>query len=173
MQIERLILEPLCNNCYILSKNGFALIVDPSSEEDKIEKYLKDNNLELRGILITHYHFDHIGALPYFRDKYKVNVYDYKTLGKVKCANFKFEVIPTKGHSKESVSFYFKDSNDMFVGDFVFAGSIGRMDLEGGDEEEMAYSLRCLKSMSDDIKLYPGHGDVTTLKREKEVNPYL
>ena len=46
MQIERLILEPLCNNCYILSKNGFALIVDPSSEEDKIEKYLKDNNLE-------------------------------------------------------------------------------------------------------------------------------
>lgn len=173
MKIDRLVLKPLDNNCYILSSNGCALIVDPSSSENIIEKYLKDNSLELVGILVTHYHFDHVGALSYLINKYKVRVYDYKTLGKQKVFNFKFEVVPTRGHSKDSVSFYFKDSNDMFVGDFIFMGSIGRMDLEGGNEEEMAYSLRCLKEMNKNTKLFPGHGMITTLEREIKENPYL
>ncbi len=173
MHIERLVLKPLENNCYIISQNGIAIIVDPSSEENKIEKYLKDNNLSLEAIFVTHYHFDHIGALPYFIDKYNVKVYDYKTIGKIKLGPFKIEVIPTKGHTSDSVSFYFKDSDDLFVGDFVFMGSIGRTDFESSDEEEMYYSLRKLRTFPPQTKLYPGHGEVTTLERELLYNPYL
>lgn len=172
MKIERLILEPLENNCYIISNNDEAIIVDPSGEPEKIEKYLKDNNLKLVSIFITHYHFDHIGALEYFK-KDNIPVYDYKIIGKKKEANFHFEVISTKGHSQDSVSFYFKNTNDLFVGDFVFKGSIGRMDLEGGDEEEMTYSLNILKTFPKNTKLYPGHGDTTSLEYELASNPYL
>lgn len=173
MKIERLILEPLDNNCYILSENNCAIIIDSSSEENKIEEYLTKNNLTLISIFITHYHFDHIGALDYFIKKYNVKVYDYKQIGKFKEGPFKFQVISTKGHSNDSVSFYFEDSKDLFVGDFIFEGSIGRMDLEGGDEEEMSYSLRELKKFDKNTKIYPGHGNTTTLSYELLNNPYL
>lgn len=173
MQIEKLVLEPLDNNCYVLKNNGYALVIDPSSEEDVIEKCLKELDVELVGILVTHYHYDHIGALDYFVNKYDIPVFDYRSLGLKKVKNFKFEVIPTKGHSKDSVSFYFKDSNDMFVGDFIFYETIGRTDLTGGDEEEMAYSLMSLRKMDETIKLYPGHGQLTTLSHELKYNPYL
>ena len=173
MKIIREILEPLDNNCYILVNNGYALVVDPSREVEKIEDVLKSQNALLVGILVTHYHYDHVGALDSLVKKYNVSVYDYKTIGKQKIKNFKFEVIPTKGHSKDSVSFYFKESNDMFVGDFIFYETIGRTDLTGGDEEEMAYSLMSLRKMDEAIKLYPGHGQLTTLSHELKYNPYL
>lgn len=173
MKIERLILEPLDNNCYILSENGCGIIIDPSSSEEKIEEYIKNNNLEILCIFITHYHFDHIGALDYFKEKYNIKIYDYKTIGKFKEGPFKFQVIPTKGHSKDSVSFLFEKTKDMFVGDFIFEESIGRIDLEGGDEEEMAYSLRELKKLDKEIKLYPGHGNTTDLAHELLYNPYI
>lgn len=173
MKVIRKILEPLDNNCYILINNGYALVVDPSGEQEKIEKTLKEENAELSGILVTHYHYDHVGALDGLEEKYNVNVYNYKTIGKQKVKNFKFEVIPTKGHSKDSVSFYFKETKDMFVGDFVFYENIGRTDLDGGDDEEMAYSLSALTKMDKNIKLYPGHGYTTTLEHELECNPYL
>ncbi len=173
MNIARLILEPLDNNCYIINNNNEAIIVDPSGEEEKIEDYLKQNNLKPIAIFITHYHYDHIGALDYFIKKYNPKIYDYKTIGKYKEANLKFTVYPTKGHSKDSVSFFFEDTLDMFVGDFVFEGSIGRMDLSGGDEEEMAYSLKFLRTFNPSTKLYPGHGNTTNLEKELKENPYI
>lgn len=173
MKVIRKVLEPLDNNCYILINNGYALIVDPSSEQEKIESVLNEENVELVGILVTHYHYDHVGALDGLVKKYKVNVYDYKSIGNQKIKNFKFEVIPTKGHSIDSVSFYFKDDKNMFVGDFIFYETIGRTDLKGGDDEEMAYSLSSLKKMPKDINLYPGHGYKTTLEHELECNVYL
>lgn len=173
MKIDRLILDPLLNNCYIVSNNNEAIIIDPASSEKIIESFLNENNLRPVAIFITHYHFDHIGALDYFREKYNLPIYDYKKIGKEKIANLNIEIIPTKGHTKDSVSFYFKDSLDMFVGDFVFFESIGRMDLEGGDEEEMAYSLKILKTFDKNLKIYPGHGEITTLSHELLYNPYL
>lgn len=173
MKIERLILEPLDNNCYIISENNCAIIIDPSSEEEKIEKYLKKNKLTLISIFITHYHFDHIGALNYFKTKYKVKIYDYKNIGNFKEGPFKFQIISTKGHSKDSVSYYFKEEQSLFVGDFIFENSIGRMDLEGGDEEDMAYSLREIKKFPTETKIFPGHGNTTTLSQELLYNPYI
>lgn len=173
MKIERLILEPLDNNCYIISNNDESIVVDPSGEKEKIEKYINDNRLRVNAVFVTHYHYDHVGALDYIVNKFKPKVYDYKTIGKFKEGCFKFKVIPTKGHSEDSVSFLFPDTNDMFVGDFIFKGTIGRVDLEGGSEDEMAYSLNMLRTFAYETKLYPGHGDITTLDNEMRTNPYL
>ena len=76
MKVIREILEPLDNNCYILVNNGYALVVDPSSEVEKIESVLKEENVELVGVLVTHYHYDHVGALESLVKKYNVSVYD-------------------------------------------------------------------------------------------------
>ena len=173
MNIKRFVIGPLENNVYIISNNSEAIIVDPTAPDPRLENYLKENNLKLVAIFVTHYHFDHIGGLDYFKNKYEISVYDYEKIGKEKIAGLKFEIIPTIGHTKDSVSFYFKDTNIMFVGDFVFEGSIGRMDLEGGDEEEMEYSLKMLKTYPKETKLYPGHGNITNLENELLNNPYL
>lgn len=173
MKIERLILEPLDNNCYIISNNDESIIIDPSGELGKIEDYINKNRLRINAVLITHYHYDHVGALEEIIKKYRPRIYDYKTIGKFKEANLKFTVIPTKGHSDDSVSFLFENTKDMFVGDFIFEGSIGRMDLEGGSEDEMAYSLNMIRNFDKQIKLYPGHGNITTLEKELKNNPYL
>ena len=106
---------------------------------------------------------------------YGIRVYDYNSVleGKVNIDDFEFEVIYTPGHTKDSVSFYFKEYDSMFVGDFVFKGTIGRTDLPTGDYKEMINSIEKLKTYPDETILYPGHGDITTLKDEKENNKYF
>lgn len=173
MKVSKLVLPPLDNNTYFIIDTKNVILVDPALDKEKIELFLKENNLVLKCIFITHYHFDHIGSLEYFVNKYNVKVYDYKTIGKFKEDNFKFSVISTKGHSSDSVSFYFEKEKIMFVGDFVFYESIGRMDLDGGSEEEMYYSLNYLKTFDKDIVLYPGHGLETTLDHELLYNKYI
>ena len=77
--------------------------------------------------------------------------------------NFNFEVIYTPGHKEDAITFYFKDYNAMFTGDFIFKDAIGRTDLPGGNMESMIESLNKIKSYNKDIIIYPGHGDKTTL----------
>ena len=157
----------LQTNCYILIKDNNALIIDPGDEAEKIKEATKDLNVE--AILITHHHFDHVGALEEFKN---TEIIDYKNK-KTKTKNFEFEIIETKGHTEDSISFYFKKEKVMFVGDFVFEGSIGRTDLETGNMEEMEKSIQKLKTYPKDIELYPGHGNKTTLEIELENNPFF
>lgn len=173
MLVEQIKVGYLSENCYIIYKDNKCLIVDPGDEKEKIEDFILKNNLKILGILITHYHFDHIGCLDYFKDKYNLKVYDFKTIGNVKIEGFEFGVIKTKGHSKESVSFYFEKENLLFVGDFLFRGSIGRMDLEGGSVSDMKESIQKLKNFKTNPIIYPGHGEETTLKEELENNMYI
>ena len=169
MSIEKVIVGKLETNCYILEKDGKILVIDPGDEFKKIMNQI--NNREVIGVIITHYHFDHIGALPYF----KAPVYDYSNLneGINTIGPFTFEMLKTPGHKEDLISIYFKEENIMFVGDFIFKGSIGRTDLEGGSKEEMVKSLEKLKKYSDNMIIYPGHGLETTLKAEKENNILL
>lgn len=174
MIIEKLKLKPLDNNTYFIINGNETIIVDPAEETTKIEDFLNNNKLVPKSIFITHYHFDHIGSLNYLKEKYKAKIYDYKSIGIFKEIGLKFKVIPTKGHTMDSVSFHFEKTNDLFVGDFIFYESIGRMDLEGGSEEEMNYSLKLLKtSFKKETKIYPGHGKSTTLEHELLYNPYI
>ena len=173
MKIEVVKVGDLECNCYLLEKDGKILVIDPGDDVDKIVN--KINNREVVGVIVTHYHFDHIGALDDIIDKYKVNVYDRNNMneGMFEIDNFNFNIIYTPGHRDDCISIYFKDDRMMFVGDFIFKDSIGRVDLPGGNMDKMIDSINKIKKYDRDIVIYPGHGDNTTLGYEIDNNIYF
>ena len=173
MNIDKLAVGYLRCNCYILDKDNKVLIIDPGDESENIIK--KIGNRKVVGIIITHYHFDHIGALSELKDKYHTKVYDKNNLseGINKIDNFIFEVIYTPGHKEDLITIYFKDNKCMFTGDFIFKDSIGRCDLSGGNIHDMMISIDKIKKYAKNITIYPGHGEITTLGYEINNNPYF
>ena len=170
MKIDCIKVGFLKENCYIVSIKNECLIIDPGDEFLKIKNVV--GSKKVLGILITHYHFDHVGALDECKNYYKCDIIDYEN--KVnEIGSFKYEIIDTPGHKTDSVTYYFKKEKCMFVGDFIFKCSIGRCDLEGGNIIEMKDSINKIKKYDNDIILYPGHGDKTSLEYEKENNIYL
>lgn len=157
MKLETLVVGVLQENCYILVKNNKVLIIDPGDDASYIDKYINNN---LVGILVTHHHFDHVGALDFLKEKYHV------LENSVSDPDFKFEIIDTPGHSSDSKTFYFKEINSMFVGDFIFKDGIGRCDLPTGNVNEMIESLNKMTKYNKDIIIYPGHGEASTLGME-------
>ena len=172
MNIKKIVVGPLQTNCYVLEQNNQSLIIDPGDEVKKIEQNLK---YPLIGIVITHYHNDHIGALEELVQKYKVTVYDVNNLveGINNIENFTFEMIKTPGHKEDLITVYFKNEKVMFSGDFLFKGTIGRTDLDGGNVLEMQKSIEKIKKYPKDTKVFPGHGDFTMLKDEIKNNPFF
>ena len=157
MNIKRVVVGSLEENCYIVEKNNKCIIIDPGDEADKI---ISNITCEVVGILITHYHFDHIGALDELKEKYNLQENNYNIDG------FDFVVIDTPGHTSDSKTYYFKDNNIMFVGDFLFKDGIGRMDLPTGSVNEMKKSLDKIFSYPSNTIIYPGHGEISTLGEE-------
>lgn len=173
MEIEKIVTGLLDENCYVLKKNDSCLVVDPGDDYSKIKDVVGDS--KVLGVLLTHSHFDHIGALRNFLTKRSVKIFKKSSTEEKEytIGDFTFQVIYTPGHSKDSISFYFAEDKCMFVGDFIFRESIGRCDLPGGDEGEMKDSLEKIKKYPSDITLYTGHDEVTTLAYELEHNSYL
>lgn len=173
MKIEKIVTGALEENCYVLIKNGECLVVDPGDDYPNIQEKIADN--KVLGVLITHSHFDHIGALRKFLTKRGVKIFKKSSVQEqsYSVGSFNFKVIYTPGHSSDSITFYFEEEKVMFVGDFIFNGSIGRWDLPTGDMSIMNKSIAMIKDYPDDIKLYCGHGEDTTLGGEKESNPYF
>ena len=173
MEIKKVVTGYLDENCYILIKDDTCLVVDPGDDYLKIKEAIGTN--KILGVLITHAHFDHIGALRNFLTKRSIKIFKRSNLEEKEytIGNFKFKCIYTPGHSKDSVTFYFEDEKFMLVGDFIFKESIGRSDLPGGSDTELAESIKKILTYPDDIKLYPGHYDETDLGCEKKNNPHL
>ena len=155
----------LHTNCYILEKDGEALIVDPGDDFNLIKN---STNLNVVGILLTHKHFDHMGALNECINYYNVPLYSSETIdsNEITVGSFNFKVVDNFGHTMDSISFIF--GNNMFTGDFIFQGAIGRCDL-GGDYYFMKDSIREILKCDKDYKIYPGHGEVTSLNKEREM----
>ncbi len=173
MEIIKVVTGALDENCYVLVKGDNCLVIDPGDDFHKIKEVI--NGRKVLGVLITHSHFDHIGALRNFLTKRSIKIFKRSNLEEkdYTIGDFKFSCIHTPGHSRDSVTFYFPEDEVMFVGDFIFKESIGRVDLPGGNNNEMNMSIAKILMYDDEIILYPGHNEDTTLGYEKENNPYL
>ncbi|MBE6148888.1 MAG: MBL fold metallo-hydrolase [Firmicutes bacterium] len=164
MKIEILKLGYLETNCYLLKKDKNVIIIDPAADASTIINLCKNYHVE--GILVTHHHDDHIGALLELEKNYELNHNSFLS------NNFHFDVIPTPGHTHDSLSFYFPKEKILFSGDFIFKNSIGRFDFPESSAIQMKESLNKISTYPDDIIIYPGHGPSTILGQEKTLFNY-
>ena len=207
MDVRVFTVGPVAENCYLVHKEDSdrALIVDPGDEPEKLLHAIESIGVTLDGILLTHTHFDHVGAVapvaretgaevwvPVIEKDVLANIMDYvpwpgfgpfesydaeHTLEggeKLSMAGFDIDVIFTPGHSPGHVTFSIPEEKVVFSGDVLFQGSVGRVDLPGGDWPTLADSIaRLLDSHPDETVVHPGHMGITTLGAERATNPFL
>lgn len=193
---------PVQANCYIVTDQGKALVIDPGDDAHRIAGMVNSLQCRVEAIILTHTHFDHCGAVDQLAGLWHCPVY-------VNPAETEFLNSPTKNSSalfglpdlvlktkpevlKEGMqniggfevrAFYapghsigstmLQIGNSLFTGDVLFQGSIGRTDLPTGNADQMKESLELIKTLPADLTVYPGHGPSTTLKQELKTNPYL
>ena len=197
----------VAENCFIVRRDGSdrGLIIDPGEEPERILHVVDELGIGIDAILVTHTHFDHIGAVapvaratgapvycpelevPVLRDilafvpwpgfgPYESYEADETVAGgeKLELAGFEVEVIFTPGHSPGHVTYSIRDEAALFSGDVLFQGSVGRVDLPGGDWPTLLESIRTLvDGHPEETTVYPGHMGITTLGAERSTNPFL
>ena len=193
MNVKKLALGAYQTNCYLLWEGEKAVVIDPGYEPDTILRALDTLGMGLSAILLTHGHFDHVGAVKELVAETGCKVYIHAadlslppmiTAGQLYYTHTYAEgdtvspidgaqiaVLHTPGHTPGSVCLLM--GKEMFSGDTLFEGSCGRMDLPGGDQLQMHQSLNRLVSLQADYHVHPGHGVSTTLAAEKRYNPYM
>lgn len=174
MKVLNIIAGPLDTNCYLLANelNNKCIIIDPGADPELIIFRIEENNFKPELILLTHTHFDHIGAVKQLQEKYKINFYfsraeeslykqqpdssmlviqekielskNYSFIkeGLYNFATLKVKVIATPGHTIGSLSYYFEEDKILFSGDTLFYRSIGRTDFPTGNYEQLIYSIK-------------------------------
>jgi len=184
------------------TKTKEAMIIDPGDEPDRIMEIIKNNNLKVKYIVCTHAHFDHIGAVPDIKGKTGAKVVMHKndlelySSAKDQAAlwgynleplpdpdmfvvegdeliigSLKFKVLHTPGHSPGGICLY--GEGIILTGDTVFAGSVGRTDFFGGSIEELKKSFKRIISLPSSLKIFPGHGESSTVEEEKEMESFI
>lgn len=167
MIVNKVVVGPLETNCYLIIKDNKVLIIDPGDDFLKIKQEI--GNKKVVGVIVTHNHFDHVGALDECTNYYKIDKYDINNLneGKNQIDDFVFDVIYTPGHKDDLISIYFDQDKMLFCGDFIFEDSIGRCDLPGGDFSKMILSITNILKLDNDTTIYPGHGNTTSIAKER------
>jgi len=203
MKVVHLIVGPLQSNCYILidEPTGRAAVIDPGGDAERIARELTAQDVELVAVLCTHGHPDHTAAadrllehtsadavymhpdevamlscyvLPELGEVQLPKLTKYEEGDEIDVGKLKLRVMHTPGHSPGSVCLAVDEEKVLFTGDLIFAGSIGRTDLPGGNESQMRVSLRrIVEQFPSDAVLYPGHGLQSTLAEELARNPWL
>ena len=200
MIVHTLPLGAYQTNCYIVQNGANCVIIDPGYEPDTILRFLQGRNLTADAILLTHGHFDHVGAVEklveatgctlwmsegdWSQKRNPITAYFYPIANcdftevqfceegeEIPAAGLSFSVMATPGHTHGSVCYRCGDA--LFSGDTLFAGSCGRTDLPGGNWATIQESLRRLAELPENLTVYPGHGEATTIEKEKRQNPYL
>ena len=191
------------SNCYGILTEKAAIVVDPGKYTSELADFLNDNVDKTRLILITHAHYDHIGgalqlrqktgvkiaigkseefalsdtsfklsgrftpAIPPFNADYTIEDEEEFTVGDITVKAFE-----TPGHTAGGMCYLINDC--LFSGDMLFYETVGRVDLPGGNMYDMKQSLdRMMWLFDDEIKVYSGHGEMTTIGHERKNNPYL
>ncbi|MCI9289369.1 MAG: MBL fold metallo-hydrolase [Oscillospiraceae bacterium] len=200
MEISVLRLGQIGTNCYIFRREGGYKcgVVDPGDQGEQVARWLVEKGLEAEAVLLTHGHFDHILGIPGLREEWPdLPVYchpadwgegdaaslfgqrfptvrsfgditPYREGDTVEVDGIRLEVLDTPGHTPGSVTL--RAENVLFTGDTLFAGSMGRTDLPGGDEGELMRSLKRLGELEGDYQVLPGHEGQSTLERERKSN---
>jgi hydroxyacylglutathione hydrolase len=207
LDVEMLTVGPVAENCFLLRRKGSdrILVVDPGEEAERIVAAIEASGGGVEAILITHCHFDHIGAVAPVASATGAPVYcpeierpilsdimafvpwegfgpfeDYEADETVEggetleLAGLEIDVLFTPGHSPGHVTYSVRGEDAIFSGDVLFQGSVGRVDLPGGDGPTLIMSIRkLLDSYPDETTVYPGHMGKTTLGAERATNPFL
>ncbi len=208
MDVHGLTVGPLAENCFVVRRDGAAeaIVVDPGDEAERILSALRSLRIDtVEAVLLTHTHFDHIGAVgpvaratgapvycPRIERDVLAHIMDYvpwRGFGPfesyeadvlvdggetLELAGLTLDVIFTPGHSPGHVSYSINDELGLLSGDVLFQGSVGRVDLPGGDWATLERSIaRLLGALPDETRVYPGHMGETTLGRERATNPFL
>ena len=198
MKVKMMQVGPIGTNCYFLidADSGVMAIIDPGDEPELIQQAVEESGAEVKYLLLTHGHYDHTTAVPELHralPEAKIYIHQadangagsrlFPLAGQVDdlllydegdalpLGSLTIEVLHTPGHSKGSVTL--KAGDVLFTGDTLFAGSMGRTDLSGGDEEEIMASLKRLGELEGDFTVCPGHMQTSTLDQERKTNPYL
>ena len=193
-------------NCAVLWTHGLpeAWVIDPGEDADMILEALRQRELTLSRIILTHGHIDHIAALndltrvfpgvpvhmhaadaewafgpinrlpPYLTIQQRPATLQAVDEGDmIVTGNLQARVLHTPGHTPGCICLSLENERMLFTGDTLFAGSVGRTDLPGGNSRLLGNSLKRLAALPGDLKVIPGHGPETTIATERRVNPFL
>ncbi len=184
IQVTTAVLGSLATNAYLVDTGRHVLLVDPATDSPALRELVGDRRIDF--VVNTHGHSDHVGgdwAIPsgavciHEADAGLVRLFFPKFPPFQRSLRDGEELVPgvrvlhTPGHSPGCVVLVMEGI--LLTGDLLFAGSIGRTDLPGGADDEMEASLRKLLALPGDYDVYPGHGEATTLERERRENPFL
>jgi len=199
--LKKLVVGPLASNCYIIGSESTkeGMIVDPGAEAGEVLKSIKELGLEIKSIVLTHGHPDHVGALKEVKEatdaEVAIHTDDAESLqqpssfafgssyppppgrllkggDRIDIGDLHFLVLHTPGHSPGGVCLL--GHGVVFSGDTLFNYGIGRYDLPGGSYSQLMNSLHTkLMVLPDDTAVYPGHGSDTTIGTERRANPFL
>lgn len=184
MRVSSICLGPLATNTYLVETGDACVLIDPAEDSEALRSFLDGASVD--AVVLTHGHFDHIGGawacddakvmmhaadLPYVEHFFPDHGPIDRSLQEGDEILAGLKVLHTPGHSPGSI--VLMADGVLFTGDLLFAGSIGRTDLPGGSAREMEASLRRVVRLPGDPRVYPGHGDATSLGKERATNPFL
>ena len=207
MDVSSFTVGPVQENCYLVRRDGAdrAVIIDPGDEADRLLNTIERLGVTLEAILLTHTHFDHVGAVAPVARETGAEVWvpeierpvladimsfvpfagigpfesyeaEHTLVGgeRLELAGLEIDVLFTPGHSPGHVTFSIAAEAAVFSGDVLFQGSVGRVDLPGGDWPTLLGSIsQLVESLPPQTTVYPGHMGITTLGDERATNPFL